>query len=463
MYGGHTLKTRALFIAALVALLCAAPAAASTPGSAVSTVYEFSGAPESFLVPEGVGAIGVSALGANGGYGGIYVEPVKSVPTVITPALASANPPGNTHEGSFAPGGSGGEATASIPVSAGQTLNVNVGGAGESSSSPEGSSGQSAGVTPLSAPAPPVRTPGAAGGYGGGGEGGGSEYRYRAGRTPLFFGGGGGGASTVSLSSTPLLVAGGGGGSGANGGGRNSSDAVQVQPNTLDEESGNGTGIVRANVPNLNIGDLAIVSVNWVAYQPNDMPATPAGWTLLDSASYGEVGELGDDYGSGPSGVSYAYVATYAKPITTAGTDSSLLIIFPRKSTIFTTIGFGVSGTDPGEPITSHQLVIDASRTGSESFPATAVARDHSAVLSITSFPADLPFSVACPVAGPGSSALNGGTFGWLDNCGPPPPGAISYANNVSSGTFPAVTANWPGYDDALAGEEIVLQPPLGA
>ena len=462
MYGGHTFKTRALLPAVLVALLCASPATASTPGSAVSTVYEFSGAPESFLVPEGVGAIGVSALGANGGYGGIYVEPVKSIPTV-TPALASANPAGETHEGSFAPGGSGGEATASIPVSAGQTLEVNVGGAGESSSSPGGSSGGSAGVTPLSVSAPPSRTPGAAGGYGGGAEGGGSEFRYRPGRTPLFFGGGGGGASTVSLSSTSLLVAGGGGGGGANGGGRNSSDAVQVQPDTLDEESGNGTGIVRANIPNLNIGDLAIVSVNWVAYQPNDMPATPADWTLLDSASYGEVGELGDAYGSGPSGVSYAYVATYVKRVTEPGTDSSLLIIFPRKSTIFTTIGFGVSGTDPGEPITSHQLVIDASRSGSESFPSTPVTRDHSAVLSITSFPTEFPSSVACPVASPGPSALNSGTFGWPDTCSPPPPGAVSYANNVSSGTFPAVTANWPGYNDALAGEEIVLQPPAGA
>ena len=465
MYGGHTFKTRVLLIAALLILCCTAPAAASTPGSLVSSVYEFSGAPESFLVPEGVGAIGVSALGANGGYGGIYVELVNAIPHDITRELASATPADGTHGGSFAPGGSGGEANASIPVSAGQTLSVNVGGAGESVESPTRGYGGPPGVEPLAVSGftPPL-TPGAAGGYGGGGEGGGSEYRYSAERTGLFFGGGGGGASTVSLSSTPLLVAGGGGGGGGNGGGRNGSDAVQVQPDTLYEVDGNGGGGgLRELVPNLNIGDLAIVSVNWVAYQPNDMPATPAGWTLLDSASYGEVGELGNAYGTHTSAVSYAYVSTYVKLITEPGTEESLFIVFPHKSVIFNMLGFGVSGTDPSEPILSHDLDIDTTRSGTESFPATPVGRDHSAVLSITSFPVDLPSEGECPVESIASTPLDSGSFGRLDFCSESPPSGVNYANDVSSGTFPAVSANWPGYNDALAGEEIVLQPPAGA
>jgi Bacterial Ig-like domain (group 3) len=467
MYGDHTFKTRAFLIAALLALPCAtsAPAVASTPGSAVSTAYGFSGAPESFIVPQGVGAIGVSALGANGGYGGIFVGLVDGIPHDFISAGASAAAAGGTHERSFAPGGSGGEASASIPVSAGQTLSVNVGGAGESSISPTRGYGGSGGVKRLAVTEfTPPKTPGAAGGYGGGGEGGGSEYSYHPESTALFFGGGGGGASSVSLSSTPLLVAGGGGGGGGNGGGRNSSDAVQVQSDTPYEVDGNGNGGgLRDIIPNLNRGDLAIVNINWVAYQPNDMPAMPEGWTLLDSAEYGEVGELGNAYGTGNSGVSYAYVATYTELITEPGTDQNLFLVFPHKSVVFDMLGFGVSGTDPNEPIASHQMVIDTSRSGRESFPATPVARDHSAVLSITSFPVKLPSSVACPVASPGPSPLDSGTFGLLDTCSTSPPGTVAYANDVPSGTFPAATANWPGYTNALAGEEIVLQPPVGA
>jgi len=451
-------------LAGSFALFVAPPTGAlgAQPGERVSTTYSYVGEVESFEVPEGVGSIGVSALGANGGYGGIYASPFGTPPSAVPAADATVAPPG-TPEGSFAPGGSGGEAAASVPVSAGETLSVNVGGAGASSNSPISPYRGDGGVRrPDLAQLTPQLTFGAAGGYGGGGEGGGSEYPYRPERTALFFGGGGGGASSVSNSSTPLLVAGGGGGGGANGGGRNGDDAVQVQPDTLYEQTGNGGGFLADVIPNLNSGDLAIASVNWVAYQPNDMPATPEGWTLLDSASYGEVGELGNAYGSGPSGVSDAYIATYAKLISTAGAEN-LLLDFPHRSDIYTTLGFGVSNVDPNDPITSHELVIDASRSGSESFPATPVARDHSVVLSITSFPADLPSSVACPVASLSPSALDSGTFGLLDRCSAPPPYAVSYAEEVPSGTFPAVAASWPGYTNALAGEEIVLQPPPGS
>jgi Bacterial Ig-like domain (group 3)/Glycine rich protein len=199
-----------------------------TPGSLVTETYEFTGEPGSFTVPAGVQAIGVKALGAAGGYGGISVEPVRD--TVTKPGVSAAMTLANTPEGSFAPGGGGGEVEASVPVSPGQTLTLDVGGAGTSAQSPER---RGFPTVQLPADLPPSvvvasGAPGAPGGYNGGGEGGGSEYFYRGGSTFLFFGGGGGGASTLSLASVPLIVAGGGGGGGANRGERSTRGAPGV-------------------------------------------------------------------------------------------------------------------------------------------------------------------------------------------------------------------------------------------
>jgi Bacterial Ig-like domain (group 3)/Glycine rich protein len=219
------------------------------PGSLVTETYEFTGEPESFTVPEGIEAINVDALGAAGGYGGISVEPIRNTVT-----RAAASPALSTPSGSFAPGGAGGEVQASIPVSAGQTLTVTVGGTGANSETSSRHSGaptisSHVGGPPSLVVAAPG-APGAHGGYNGGGDGGGSEYFYFSGSTFLFFGGGGGGASTLSLSSTPLIVAGGGGGGGANRGEHTHPQAGVKRADTL-EQSQTAGGLVTV-VPSSN-------------------------------------------------------------------------------------------------------------------------------------------------------------------------------------------------------------------
>jgi len=93
-------------------------------------------------------------------------------PTICAVTItASGGQGGDTLD---APGGDAASVTATVPVTPGSPLDVEVGGAGASDG---------------------------AGGIGGGGGGGGGS-----------FAGGGGGASAVSSSSTPLVVAGGGGG-----------------------------------------------------------------------------------------------------------------------------------------------------------------------------------------------------------------------------------------------------------
>ncbi|MFJ9933888.1 Ig-like domain-containing protein [Streptomyces virginiae] len=150
---------------ALVPLL-AGPAAAQgcvQTGSQVVCTFDYTGAAQTFTVPSGVTQLSVDARGASGGA-----------------AAGNDNPGGG--------GGAGAEVAGTLAVVSGQTLQVNVGGAG--------------GVGTDSAPG--------AGGFNGGGTGGSSDSAY---------GGGGGGASdvrsgTLDLASR-LVTAGGGGGGGA--------------------------------------------------------------------------------------------------------------------------------------------------------------------------------------------------------------------------------------------------------
>ncbi|MFD5617035.1 Ig-like domain-containing protein [Streptomyces yangpuensis] len=150
---------------ALVPLL-AGPAAAQgcvQTGSQVVCTFDYTGAAQTFTVPSGVTQLSVDARGASGG------------------AAAGNDNPGGV-------GGAGAEVAGTLTVVSGQTLQVNVGGAG--------------GVGTDSAPG--------AGGFNGGGTGGSSDSAY---------GGGGGGASdvrsgTLDLASR-LVTAGGGGGGGA--------------------------------------------------------------------------------------------------------------------------------------------------------------------------------------------------------------------------------------------------------
>ncbi len=124
--------------------------------------FSFTGAPETFTVPANVCQITVAALGAQGGIFGEGPAPV---------------------------GGEGGSATATLAVTPGELLQVNVGGQGQAGA------------------------PGGAGGFNGGGDGGSGAGAP----------GGGGGASDVRRSpydaAGRLIVAGGGGGaSGTEGG-----------------------------------------------------------------------------------------------------------------------------------------------------------------------------------------------------------------------------------------------------
>ncbi|WP_131739340.1 isopeptide-forming domain-containing fimbrial protein [Actinomadura roseirufa] len=91
---------------------------------------------------------------------------------------------------SGSPGGRGGEVRATVPVKPGDTLTIDVGGAG------------TGGVLQPSEPA--------RGGYGGGGQPGAYRDDHRPGNGTV--GGGGGGATTVSVALEPLIIAGGGGG-----------------------------------------------------------------------------------------------------------------------------------------------------------------------------------------------------------------------------------------------------------
>ena len=144
------------------------PAHADSPTVTTSQVFEHTAAPQTFVVPLGVTTITVNAYGAQGG-------------------------------GS---GGHGGHAQATIPVTPGEILEVNVGEKGG-----EPTTGLGCGVFPPAPPAP--------GGFNGGGA---------SRSTVLGSSGGGGGASDVrqggsGLASRVIVAGGGGGGSGGGGGG----------------------------------------------------------------------------------------------------------------------------------------------------------------------------------------------------------------------------------------------------
>ncbi len=159
-------------VLALVALaLLAPPAGASTAAGSVAAgdpqtqTFSAPGEQDTWTVPPGVTQISVDVVGATGG----------------TDAGGSGCVPGR-----------GGEITATVPVTPGQTLALLVGGAGVNASGGQG---------------------GAAGAAGGGAGGSAGATEFASG------GGGGGGETSLSAPGAPLVVAGGGGGcaSSANG------------------------------------------------------------------------------------------------------------------------------------------------------------------------------------------------------------------------------------------------------
>ncbi|MFC5914666.1 prealbumin-like fold domain-containing protein [Streptomyces pulveraceus] len=155
----------ALTVSAAVFFVPAAAVSASGMPTAEQTgsqTFAFIGAPQQFTVPAGICSLSVAAYGAAGGTGQYGV-----------------------------PGGRGAEVSASLDVTAGQVLTVDVGGAGHGGDDPDAA---------------------AQGGYGGGGRGG--AYRV-GGQISGITAGGGGGRTVISAGPTPLIVAGGGGGGGA--------------------------------------------------------------------------------------------------------------------------------------------------------------------------------------------------------------------------------------------------------
>lgn len=144
------------------AALVTAPTAAHA--QAATRTFEYTGAPESFTVPDGVCELTVDAYGAAGG-----------------DALYGAS------------GGLGGGVHATASVTPGQTLTVDVGGAGTGGNLDTGE---------------PAR-----GGYGGGGRPGGYMGTLQPGNGTN--GGGGGGATTVAFAGAEPFIIGGGGGGGA--------------------------------------------------------------------------------------------------------------------------------------------------------------------------------------------------------------------------------------------------------
>ncbi len=147
----------------------AVPAQADSSCSGTATItcgFFYAGASQDFTVPSNVFQVTIDAVGAPGG-----------------PSTDGT------------PGGLGGEATATIPVAPGETLQVNVGGDGQ----------------------PGSTTGPASGGFNGGGSGGTGVNNLNGGGA----GGGGGGASDVRQGGTDLgnrvVVAGGGGGGSVSG------------------------------------------------------------------------------------------------------------------------------------------------------------------------------------------------------------------------------------------------------
>lgn len=168
--------------------------AAPVTGRAVTVNFTAPCSTVDWPVPAGVTSITVDAWGAQGGQGGTAA----------------------------ATGGLGGHATATIAVTPGETLHVNVGGQG------------SFGTGPASA--------GCNGGTAGGGEGGEGVNTFAA---------GGGGSSDVRQGGTALanriVVAGGGGGGGFNnaggaGGGTAGGPGASAQGGTGGTQAGPGTG-----------------------------------------------------------------------------------------------------------------------------------------------------------------------------------------------------------------------------
>ncbi|MFD7070517.1 prealbumin-like fold domain-containing protein [Streptomyces sp. NPDC059913] len=229
----------ALAVSAALFLTPSAPAFATDPATARqagSRTFVFTGAPESFTVPADVCSLSVTAYGAAGGTGQYNV-----------------------------PGGGGAEVAATLDVTPGQVLTVDVGGAGHG------------GDDPL---APTL------GGYGGGGTGG--AYRVD-GEIRGIAAGGGGGRTVISSGAVPLIVAGGGGG----GGGSFFSSAIGGGSGGRTGQPGTGLPGDDEGKPGRSGGEGGQGGINVPTPDPNGQNGSPA---------VGPVGGRGGDNTGDPHG-----------------------------------------------------------------------------------------------------------------------------------------------------------------
>lgn len=223
----RALTIRRTFIgAAVVAFstggMLAATVSSSSAGANPSQVFTFTGAAQTFVVPDGICELDVNAVGASGGAGGDFGDfsrPANSTYGDNAGDVSAEQAPG--------PPGLGGETQSTITVTPGETLTIMVGGAGADDI---------------------FSTIGGNGGFNGGGHGGAGEG---------VGGGGGGGASDVrrggsGLSNRVVIAAGGGGGGaggpggdgaeGGDGGGTTGADGEDGAGTFPDEQGGGGGG-----------------------------------------------------------------------------------------------------------------------------------------------------------------------------------------------------------------------------
>jgi hypothetical protein len=218
---------RALIVTAAVALATggALVLGASAGADAVLQKFDEVGAHQ-WTVPANVCSITVEVWGAEGGDGALGTFIFASSTGVNDDGVNAADSDTEIADPGDASGGKGGYASATIPVTPGETLTVNV---GEQGGDAKGATGGEGGESAA----------------GDGGEGGDSTNPN--GKGVRKGGGGGGGASSVARGDEQLVIAGGGGGGG---GGANN-----VAPNTGTAggdgggEGENGATITRAGSP----------------------------------------------------------------------------------------------------------------------------------------------------------------------------------------------------------------------
>ncbi|MFF4189834.1 hypothetical protein [Nonomuraea sp. NPDC001831] len=230
----------------MTAALALVPTAAQAAQG--SQTFSYTGAPQTFTVPEGVCELVVDAFGAAGG----------------TAVYGS-------------PGGRGGEVSGTVRVNPGDQLTIDVGGAGTGGNLDTGEP--------------------AAGGYGGGGRPGGYREDLMPGNGTN--GGGGGGATTISLGTQPLVIAGGGGGGagsfagGTEGrggdGGQNGTDGA-----TPNEPGAGGGGASGGNGGAGGPGGQPVTD--------SDLPGLPGGDAQGRSGGNGAVNLADPHMGSGGGG-----------------------------------------------------------------------------------------------------------------------------------------------------------------